>query len=192
MIVGLIGRRRVGKDTAAAALIEDGFFPIKFADGLKIMLRALLKSLDYSDRVVARMIDGDLKEELIPTLGERSPRFLMQTLGTQWGRDIVAEDVWVRIAIDRCLQVPNAVVTDCRFPNEAEAIRAAGGVLVRIERKAEQWCGAYDTHPSEVLTDELQADYSVINDGSVSDLHGKVRQVLRMFRAGTLPVHSIV
>jgi hypothetical protein len=134
MIVGLIGRRRAGKDTAGAALIEDGFFQIRFADGLKTMLSALFEWLDMSDRTIKRMIEGDLKEVPVELLGGKTTRFAMQTLGTNWGRELVGEDIWVNTALARATRYDRSVITDCRFPNEVSAIKAAGGVVVRIVR----------------------------------------------------------
>lgn len=174
MIVGLIGQKRVGKDTAALALLQDGFYVVKFADGLKIMLRALLKSLDYSDRGIDSLLENQLKEVPLPVLAGRSPRYAMQTLGTEWGRNCMGENIWVEIAIERCLGRKNSVITDCRFPNEAEAIHRAGGVLIRITRDTHYT----DTHSSEALVDSLPFDYEVLNTGTIENLGDEVRQIV--------------
>ena len=134
MIIGLVGQRRSGKDTAAQALIECGFEPVKFAEGLKVMLRSLFSSLGANETDVERMIEGDLKEQPSHLLGGKTPRFAMQSLGTNWGRELIGDNIWVDTAIERCRRFVNAVITDCRFPNEAAAIKLAGGKLIRITR----------------------------------------------------------
>ena len=63
----------------------------------------------------------------------------MQTLGAEWGRDLIASDLWTmawRQAAKAALAngAPGIVAEDCRYENEAVAIRALGGVVVRILR----------------------------------------------------------
>jgi len=133
-VVGLVGHKRVGKDTAARALEEQGFVNLKFAEPLKDMLRVLFKHCGFGPEIIERMIDGDLKEIGIAALGGRSPRYLMETLGTDWGREMVTDDIWVSLTKTKASLAGKAVITDVRFENEVEAVRELGGMLVRIER----------------------------------------------------------
>jgi len=174
VLVGLVGRRRAGKDTVACILNKEGFYTVKFAEGLKIMLGSLLKALDFSDKNIERMIESDLKEVPLPILAGKSPRHAMQTLGTEWGRNCMGENIWVDIALERCKQFQKAVIADCRFPNEAEAIRKAGGLLIRVTRDT----GHVDSHPSETLIDNLPVDFEVDNNGTVEELEQKIKQIL--------------
>jgi hypothetical protein len=112
---------------------EFGFVRVKFADPLKNMLRTMLRGMGHIDEDVERMIEGDLKEVEIPELGV-TPRYLMITLGTEWGRNTVREDIWIRLWRAAAEMHENVVADDVRFPNEVEAIRAFGGQLWRIER----------------------------------------------------------
>jgi len=72
--------------------------------------------------------------------------------------------------------VPALVVTDVRFPNEAQAVADRGGVLIRVRRPgvgpAKDKVGR--VHESEVALDGWAFDHTLINDGSVRDLHLKL------------------
>lgn len=129
-IIAFTGLAGSGKSTAALHLVNShGFKRIRFAGPLKDMMRAL--GLSEAE------IEGDRKEKPCELLGGKTPRFAMQTIGTEWGRGIIAPDLWIRAFNAALAKVPAGVpvvVDDCRFPNEADAIVAAGGVLVRVVR----------------------------------------------------------
>jgi hypothetical protein len=129
-LIAFTGLAGSGKSTAAAHLVNrHGFTRLRFAGPLKAMLAAL--------GCTAAEIDGDRKEVPCALLGGKTPRHAMQTLGSEWGRDLIASDLWIRAFNAALVKVPTGapvVVDDCRFPNEAEAITAAGGVMVRIDR----------------------------------------------------------
>jgi hypothetical protein len=99
-------------------------------------------------------------------------RALLQRLGTEGGRENLGADVWVNAAMARIAEHGGpAVITDVRFPNEADAIRAAGGILVRITRDdAEPIAGA--AHSSETALDGYPAEWTVTNNGPREDLAG--------------------
>ena len=132
MLIGLTGPAQSGKDTAAQHLrARHGFRQIAFADPLRAMLMAAfaLTSADF---------EPGRKEEVLPEVG-KSPRQLMQSLGTEWGRQLVHPDVWVRLAEDTILAecVTNGrsvVVSDVRMENEADMIRKRGGIVIHLHR----------------------------------------------------------
>lgn len=142
VLIAFTGLAGAGKSTAALHLVEThGFHRVRFAGPLKAMMAALGLS--------QREIDGDLKEQPCALLGDQTPRHAMQTLGTEWGRKLIVSDLWIRAwqaAMDALPPGAPVVVDDCRFPNEAEAVRAAGGVIVRIERPG---AGTTSVHESE-------------------------------------------
>jgi hypothetical protein len=173
-LIGLVGVRRSGKDTAAQILDNIGYRNIKFAEPLKAMLRTYLEYAGVNANHIERIIDGDLKEASREVFGHRSARYAMQTLGTEWGRNLMASDLWVDLCMRRCSMFNKAVVTDVRFPNEVEAIRKAGGKIVRITRPNTE----VDNHTSESLTLTLPVDLEIANDGTISDLHMKVLQAV--------------
>jgi hypothetical protein len=141
-IIAFTGLAGAGKSTAAAHLTKSrGFERVRFAGPLKAMMAAL--------GCTPAEIDGDRKEQPCDLLGGKTPRWAMQTLGTEWGRQLIGDDLWIRAwraAVDRLPAGVPVVVDDCRFPNEAEAIQAADGVLVKIERPG---AGTASVHESE-------------------------------------------
>lgn len=127
-LIGLIGRARVGKDTVAEHLCSyHGFSQYAFADPMKDMLEAV-----FGDR-----FRGGDREVPIDWLG-KSPRHLMQTLGTEWGRNCVHPELWTLLAervVEECTKLNyNLVISDVRFHNEADMILRHGGELWHIER----------------------------------------------------------
>lgn len=173
MIVALAGSAGAGKSTAAAYLeARYGFARVRFAGPLKAMVRAFLSEAGTPATEIERMVEGDRKQVSASELAGRSPRHVMQTLGTEWGRDLIHPDLWTmawaagaRAALDR--GAPGVVVEDCRFPNEVDAVRALGGRVVRIIRPV----GALtlDFHPSEGQS--LAVDATIANVGPLCDLH---------------------
>jgi cytidylate kinase len=134
MIIGLTGLAGAGKSVIADVLIREfGFERVKFADPLKNMLRRMLGDMGHIAEDVERMLEGDLKEVPIPELGV-TPRHLMITLGTEWGRDLVRQDLWIQLWAASAERFPRVVADDVRFPNEVDTIRAQGGVIWRIDR----------------------------------------------------------
>lgn len=163
-LLGLIGKKGSGKDTAAAALEALGFQNVKFAGALKAMLRTLLAYQGVEAGIVDRMIDGDLKEVPTPYLNGKSPRFAMQTLGTEWGRELIGYDFWLNVAMQKA-STGNTVITDVRFPNEVEAVKLAGGTVIRVLAVGKTVFdgGEGEDHASETLMDSLPHDFVVEN-----------------------------
>lgn len=174
MIIGFTGRKRSGKDTAAAALIVNGHTRLSFAGPIKLMIRALLEYQGLGPEMIERMLEGDLKEVPTPYLGGRSPRYAMQTLGTEWGRDLMASNLWADILINTSGLFEEVVVSDVRFPNEVEKLKGVGAKVIRVIRPGNP---TNDNHPSEAQIDDLPVDYEIVNDGAIEDLHAKVLDV---------------
>jgi hypothetical protein len=98
-------------------------------------------------------------------------RRLLQRLGTEAGRDILGENIWVDTAFSRAAG-GRLVVTDVRFPNEAQGIRDRGGLVIRIERPG---VGPRNDHPSETSLIGYAFDHVIDNSGSIEDLHESMR-----------------
>jgi hypothetical protein len=75
----------------------------------------------------------------------------------------------------KCSKYPNWIITDTRFPNEADAIKNAGGILIRVERPGVK---PINDHPSEVGLDHWTFDYVINNDGDLESLSNKVKDIL--------------
>lgn len=168
-LIGLSGRARSGKDTVAAML--RGAFPVQtvaFADPIRDALRTMFGFTDEH-------FFGKLKEVEIDWLG-KSPRQLMQTLGTEWGRGLVREDLWLLLAQRRVEEIMgnnfHAVVTDVRFENEAAQIRSMGGEVWHIVRDG---AGAVNAHTSEAgISFHPNKDVLIDNNGTLDDLFDTV------------------
>jgi hypothetical protein len=164
-LIGLCGRAHTGKDTAADYLCAAyGFERASFAEAMKMMLEAKFAHVGIDH---AYLHEPQLKNEPIPGLGV-SARHLMQTLGTEWGRGLVSPDLWVRL-LDMHLGISagqpvhdRMVITDVRFPNEADWLHQAGGRLLRLMRAQAPGVRA---HESERHADTLPADTTVDNNG---------------------------
>ncbi len=99
----------------------------------------------WTDQVTAKLAkDGTL-----------TARYILQTLGTEWGRDKIDPDLWAKLGVitaeklltgeyaynpgvgltkDRGWIAPLVAITDGRFPNEILAVRRLGGLAIKIER----------------------------------------------------------
>ena len=161
MLIGVCGAAGSGKDTIASIL---GFDRVAFADPLYEMVAIV------TGMTPAEMRDRETKERPIDWLGQ-SPRQLLQTLGTEWGRGMVSETIWVDTAMRRVQRLldegRDVVITDCRFDNEAAAIKAAGGVVWQVVRGSGSIQGLAARHASEsgispVLIDRVLGNWSTI------------------------------
>ena len=183
ILIALTGRAGAGKDTAAAYLVEYyGFAQASFAGALKEMLLAWAEYVGVDH---AWFTERHLKEQPLPGFGV-SARRLMQTLGTEWGRQI-SPLLWVH-GLQRHLGLHEGgtpvhdriVITDCRFPNEAQWVYGAGGRLVRVLRNTP----GVEPHASEEHADTLPVDHELLNHGSVATLHLQLDVLMDSLRIG--------
>lgn len=93
------------------------------------------------------------------------------------GTQVHREDFWVRIwqvEVSKTLEVGGKAVTDdCRFPNEAPAIHASGGIIVRLEGRG----GIAGGHASERL--DFEPDVVIANTGCVAQMYERLEAVLK-------------
>jgi hypothetical protein len=175
MLIGLCGPAGAGKNTVAELLIDSdrcSFHQMAFADPLYECISVI------TGISVAGLQKRDVKEAVIPWLG-KSPRQMLQSMGTEWGRDSIHPEIWVRIAMERA--VPHlatgrgVVVTDVRFDNEAQAIINAGGEVWRVTR-ADWRCLDASTadHKSEAGVSDHLIARTIDNSGSLDDLRGQL------------------
>lgn len=175
-LIAICGRKRSGKDTAAKALRCFGYKSIAFAEPLKQMLVAFLVGSGWDHRIAHFTVyEGD-REKPIQPLNGRSVRYALQTLGTAWGRDLMHGDLWRDATMRAINAAPERrfVVTDLRFPNEADSIKSAGGVIVRIERDLPH--DDSDNHVSETLLESIIPDYVIHNVSPSAEAFGAVVQ----------------
>lgn len=165
-LVAITGRKRSGKSTAAGVLQARGFSTGSFIEPGKQMMRALLRHRGVRWDEIERMVEGDLKEIPSRHLNGRTPRYFMQTLGLEFGRHLIDEDLWVHAFRDHMDYIDqydemNWVIADCRMPNELEWLRERGFFLVKIVRPGLQ---DKDKHGTERYIDHLLTHEIVVND----------------------------
>ena len=174
IVVGLCGLAQSGKDTAAGALIEDGFIRLAFADALRDAVYAL-DPIVGSDGVGARSVVDALGWDLAKTSFPEVRRVL-QRFGTEVGRDQFGEGFWVeRLRAQMSGSALGYVITDCRFVNEERFVHSLGGVMVRVVRPG---VSLLNDHSSEAHISGLVVDAEIVNDGSVAGLHGAIRSLV--------------
>lgn len=163
-VIGIAGPARCGKDTTAGYIVElfPQFDKMSFADPIKDMLRIGL-GLSYEQ------LFGGIEKEQNDERYECSPRHLMQTLGTEWGRQMIHGDIWVNAMASR-VDGHNVIIPDVRFDNEADFIRERG-VLVHIVGRG----GIGGDHKSESGVAIKDGDLLLKNDGSVEQLQEAIR-----------------
>lgn len=159
MIIGLCGLAGSGKSEVAKVLLEQGNFErIAFADPMKSMLSAV--------GFTHAQLYGDQKEVEVADLG-KTPRQMMQTLGSDWGRNLVHPEIWVNLWLRQVMGTKNhVVVDDVRFPNEIETIHGLGGEVWRINRPGIPEMG----HESERHVTSLAVDVNIFNEHGLQEL----------------------
>lgn len=174
MLIGLAGAAGCGKNTVAD-IIADGSPPARIAAFADPIYECVSSITGIS---VDRLQDRAVKEAVLPWLG-KSPRQLLQLLGTEWGRQLIHPDIWVRSLVERVSPWLDAgmtvVVTDVRFDNEAEAISAAGGEVWKVVRPG--WsclCSDAAAHASEAGVGEAFVARTIVNDGGLDRLRNQV------------------
>lgn len=170
MIIGLTGQMGAGKSTVLELLQSMMQVKlVKFAAPLYDMQKAIYERAGLPP----------------PPVKDRK---LLQWLGTEWGRTI-SPNLWVNIwkndvmAVQRADRTMSIVADDCRFDNEAYAIRDLGGVVVRVvadvEVRAKRIALINTEHSSEMGLPPGLIDYTIDNSGDLESLY---KQVLRVWR----------
>lgn len=175
-----------GKTSVASTLELGGFRRLSLASPLKSMVRCFLSEMGLRDYEIHHYLERE-KEAKIPELGV-SARHLMQTLGTQWGRECIDPDVWQRCwahKVEAYLCAGLSVVCDdVRFVNEAQALRALGGELWFLRRPLLE---SDQSHESEGALNEYPFfDQHLTNSSSLEALQSQVRNLLKTQHAVTI------
>lgn len=177
-LIGMSGRRGSGKDTVARLLHqlqpERNWQIRSFGDSIKSVCAAL------TGESVAPYYSQKGKAELVPLFHRTRGEMLQQV-----GSALRAWEplVWVDAFFASLPQDGYVLVPDVRFANEADPIRARGGLMLRIEGDPLQQRGdgtRDDNHPSEVAMDDYpHFDFVIHNTGTFQDLERQVRELLK-------------
>lgn len=194
MIIGINGYAASGKDTAGQiikTIDKKGNWEIKkFAGKLKQVASIILGI------PVLMFENQEFKKKNLPQMWSdhgmpMTIRDFLQKLGTDALRNGLHPNSWVNALMMEYTQTehvgydsegtniyeyPNWIITDVRFPNEARAIKNAGGIIVRVNRPGYK---PVNDHPSEIALDKWDFDYTLDNSGTISDLKKDVENILK-------------
>ena len=183
-IVALGGKAGSGKNATAEELVRQyGFTALAFADPIRDAAKELNPLVPIDMGHNGELIKSTMRlATLVDSVGWETAkrevpevRDILQRLGTEVGRQLIDPSVWVTMAMKRANEIDGHVVfTDCRFPNEVEAVRNQGGLFVRIHRND---IDPVNEHVSETAIDDIPADLTVLNLGLKSDLADHARTI---------------
>lgn len=180
-LIGIHGPLNGGKDTVATyiqAKFPDRFGRYAFARPLK---EACIAMFGFT---MEQMEDRVLKEQIDP-FWNFTPRKAMQLLGTEYGRGMLRDDVWIKRAEQELKKYVTTsrglIITDVRFENEAEWIRSYDdAVLLYIEVPGLERDARYN-HASEAgITFDQWVDIQITNDKS-KGLENLFKQIDQIF-----------
>jgi len=144
MIIGICGFQGSGKDTIADYLQNIyGFKRDSFAATLKDAVaavfgwdRELLEGRTKESRAWREQVDPWWAERL--NMPDLTPRLVLQKWGTEVARKSWHDDTWIASLENKLNKSHNdIVITDVRFPNEIQAVKDAGGIVIRVVRGPE-------------------------------------------------------
>jgi hypothetical protein len=211
VLIGITGQARAGKDTTAEYLAKKyGFVRVGLADPMK---RFCAEVFDFSDE----QLYGDKRDEpdlryqkdyvAIKADGTRerrylTPRYALQTLGTEWGRDCYS-NIWIEYGVRVAETIlegrhsysvksglilhsdwepcPGVVFSDLRFRNEFDAVCKAGGTMMRIKRPGYDGNVGAENHASEAEQKSLSDsafDFVLDNSDSFEHLYKQIDAIM--------------
>jgi hypothetical protein len=210
MIIGIAGFIGSGKDTIADYLITfKGFKRMSYAEPLKDAISAIF-GWDRELLEGTTKYSREWRDQIDPWWAERldikhlTPRWVLQQWGTEVGRRAFHDDIWIASIENKLRHAKdNIVISDCRFPNELQSIKNAGGITIRVSRGTNPvWYDAaldynkgfytagypvakrlleeHNVHASEYSSVGLDYDYHVDNSGTVDELHRKIDSIINL------------
>lgn len=189
MLLAFTGKLGSGKDTAGERLAELAMweaYRLSFARKLKESAAALVdipvedwetykndpevkvllvNGYDPNPIYIIDPDEGTIEVEQPNVIREFTAREFLQRYGTESHRDVFGSDFWVDQALVDYVraQATYFYVTDCRFPNEGDAVLARGGYIIRVLGENEETGG----HVSEAGLPDSYINFEI--DNSVRD-----------------------
>ena len=171
--IGIAGKAGSGKDTAAEIIKKllwdhcgEAWDIDSFGKPILQMFNAMM-GIEPLNCPLPR----NQKEQPHPALSGMTPRKWMQLAGTEFMRDMVAQNIWINLLQARNAYGTGVIIPDVRFDNEGEFC----DVVIKIDRPTE---ADVEAHSSESGIDDLFIDLTVINDGSLEDFEREIREAI--------------
>jgi len=204
MFIGVVGFIGSGKGAVGDILSKFNFEKISFASHLKdvtsVMFgwdRKLLEGDTAESRDFREKIDSFWSKKLNR---EFTPRLALQLMGTEVGRNVFGQNLWIHALENKINKDESYIVTDVRFQNEIDWIREQKGIIIEIRRgelprwyKVASEANTGCQHSTEVMKDigthesewkwigNRNVDHVIRNDGSLEDLEQSIISCLIMF-----------
>ena len=177
-IIALCGSKRCGKDTVANYISENyGYTNVKFAGKLKDICKTLF---DFTDD----QVEADVKDAVDPRYN-KTPREILQFFGTEMMQFKLQEFLpsvgrlfWARNLLESTKNT-SIIISDMRFIHEADQVIAYDpkALIIRVKRPTQTLMD--DTHVSETEVNNLPFHETIDNDGSIENLHEKIRAIMQ-------------
>jgi len=180
MIIGLTGYAQAGKDEFAKSLaLRSRTRTMAFSDPLHKMAMVLNPILSDDQRDWYSYVDVVNREGYTEAKNHKGVREYLQVLGTEACRNILGQDVWLRVAERTIIANEedgvHTAITGVRYANEATLVKAYGGVMVRIVRDG---FGPVNAHTSDVSVGDIAVDRVVFNNGTRQDLSNAAQKLI--------------
>lgn len=172
MIYAFGHRSRVGKDTCVGFLDTDlrirdiSVRKVSFAFELKMSCHHLFGYLGVEHPVHYENHPED-RDKIIPGLGMN-----VVDLWIRFGNDMraIKETIWIDLALKQDDGTADVIlISDCRFPNEADAVHHLGGKVYKVIRPD---APILDSPSDRALVDYEGWDGMVLNTGKLDRLQG--------------------
>lgn len=170
-VILISGKAQNGKDTSAGLLAKE-----LVCRGHRSMIVHFADLLKY---ICKQYFNWDGKKD-------NKGRFLLQYIGTDVIRksnpDFFVNHISVLLPyLFRVCLVDHIIIPDCRFPNEIDVLKQAGFEVIHIRVVRPNFntslTDEQQQHPSETALDDVQPDYTIINDGTPEELAGKLSDI---------------
>ena len=201
-IIAICGLQGSGKDTTADKLLEIANFKglkvgkMAFADRLKDTV-AVLFDLPRDQLAGFTLESSEWREQPLPNWSQRlgrpiTPRHLLQQIGSELLRDQFHKSIWIDCLMDSIEKSDKdlIVITDCRYPNEINALKLIGATFIEIKRNVPDWyyqvLDLDDYIPENIHQSEykwikeinnIPNKIDLINSGTLEELYEKIYSI---------------
>jgi hypothetical protein len=176
LLLGIAGKARAGKDTAARYLAtRHGYRHTAIAEPLKKMAAA------FCCEPVGNFLEDDLKELPSDVLGIPRRRIL-QLLGSEAVKPLFGDEVWIKNFL-YCYRkgyfgTNGVVVSDVRYDYEAQGILDEGGYILQVVRRDAGLSGAAGAHSSELGINPNLIDFTVMNNYTPGEMYAELDKIV--------------